>query len=191
MTPELVAHLRRVMRGEGIAKKGVAGVAGVVEEVHYARKPQEIRPLRPLRLENDDLEKMTSQCVAADVASPSAPDLDAIEERAALAADRVPACYLDAWARLQCQRPLSATESDWRRAVDDAGRFLDAWGDEAAAMQWSAGELFDVPSGGEPGGLVWRLQGQRVDALGHDHARLNDGRILDGRASKCAVNADR
>src|SRR5271168_5506018 len=36
-------------------------------------------------------------------------DLGAIEERAALAADSVPACYLDAWARLQCQWPLSAT----------------------------------------------------------------------------------
>ena len=34
-------------------------------------------------------------------------DFDAIEERAALAADSVPTCYLDAWAQLQCHRPLS------------------------------------------------------------------------------------
>ena len=63
-------------------------------------------------------------------------EADAIEERAA--ADRVPACYLDAGARLQCQRPLLLTEIDWRRAIDDAGRFLDAWGADAAALQWSA-----------------------------------------------------
>src|SRR5271165_2692385 len=34
-------------------------------------------------------------------------DTDAIEERAGLAADSVPACYLDAWARLNHQKPAS------------------------------------------------------------------------------------
>ena len=98
----------------------------------------------------------------------------AIEERAALAADRVPACYLDAWARLQCQRPLLLAEGDWRRAIDDAGRFLDAWGDEAAAIQWTPDELFNFARG-----LVWRLAGERVETLGADHARLGDGRIVE------------
>jgi hypothetical protein len=98
----------------------------------------------------------------------------AIEERAALAADRMPGCYLDAWARLQCQRPLLLAEGDWRRAIDDGGRFLDAWSDEAAALQWTPGELFDVTAG-----LVWRLAGERVETLGADHARLADGRILE------------
>jgi hypothetical protein len=36
-------------------------------------------------------------------------DFDAIEERTAFAADSAPASYLDAWARLQCQRPVSVT----------------------------------------------------------------------------------
>ena len=34
-------------------------------------------------------------------------DIDAIEERATPAADSASASYLDAWARLQCQRPVS------------------------------------------------------------------------------------
>ncbi len=106
----------------------------------------------------------------------------AIEERAALAAESVPACYLDAWARLQCQRPLSVAESDWRRAIDDGGRFLDAWGADAAAKQWGAGELFDVPLEDRPGGLVWQLRGEGLDALGEDRARLADGRTIKWRA---------
>jgi hypothetical protein len=66
--------------------------------------------------------------------------------------------------------PLLLAESDWRRAIDDAGRFLDAWGAHAAAMRWGAGELFDMPRGGRRGGLVWQLKGQRVEALGDDRA---------------------
>jgi len=56
--------------------------------------------------------------------------------------------------------------------------FLDGWGADAAAMEWTAGELFDVPRGGRPGGLVWQLKGERVDALGEDRVRLADGRTI-------------
>jgi hypothetical protein len=105
-------------------------------------------------------------------------DVDAIEERAALAADSMPACYLDGWARLQCQRPFSTAESEWQRALDDGGRFLDAWGADAATMLWLAGELFDVPGDGRPGGLIWQLKGERVTALDKDRAQLADGRTI-------------
>jgi hypothetical protein len=80
--------------------------------------------------------------------------------------------------RLQCQRPFSTAESEWQRALDDGGRFLDAWGADAATMLWLAGELFDVPGDGRPGGLVWQLKGERVTALGEDRARLADGRTF-------------
>jgi hypothetical protein len=106
------------------------------------------------------------------------PDAAEIEERAALAADRVPAVYLDAWASLQCTRPLSIDLDAWRRAINDAGLFLDAWGADAAAMAWSANELFDVPRAGRPGGLLWRLSGGRVQTLGKESARLTDGRMI-------------
>ena len=62
----------------------------------------------------------------------------AIEERAGLAADCVPAVYLDAWARLNCQKPFGVSETEWRLALDDGGGFLNAWGNEAA--EW-AGRL--------------------------------------------------
>ena len=86
--------------------------------------------------------------------------------------------HVDGWARLQCQRPFSTAESEWQRALDDGGRFLDAWGADAATMLWLAGELFDVPGDGRPGGLIWQLKGERVTALGEDRAGLADGRTI-------------
>ncbi len=100
-------------------------------------------------------------------------DPDAIDERAGLAADSVPAVYLDAWARLNCQKPASVSEADWRLALDDGGRFLDAWGADAATMQWTPGDLFDVTAG-----LVWRLAGASVEAIGADRVHSRDGRVI-------------
>lgn len=99
---------------------------------------------------------------------------DAIEERAGLAADGVPAVYLDAWARLNHQQPFDVSEAEWRQALDDGGRFLDGWGHDAAALGWRPGDLFDVTAG-----LVWRLDGERVGALGPGHVRLSDGRTIE------------
>jgi hypothetical protein len=105
-------------------------------------------------------------------------DSAVIEERAALAALSVQPCYLEGWARLQCQRPSYAIEEAWRQAIEDAGRFLDAWGADSETMQWTASELFDVPNEGRPGGLIWQIKGERVDALGEHCARLADGRTI-------------
>jgi hypothetical protein len=102
------------------------------------------------------------------------PDADEIDERAGIANDGVSALYLDAWARLNCQKPARISEAEWRLALDDGGQFLDAWGEDAAALGWTSGDLFDVK-----GGLVWRLCGERVEALGPDHARLGDGRTIE------------
>ena len=51
---------------------------------------------------------------------------DDLEERAGMAADSVPALYLKTWARINHQKPLRVSEADWRRALNDGGRFLDA-----------------------------------------------------------------
>lgn len=95
-----------------------------------------------------------------------------IEERAGLA-DSVPAAYLDAWARLNCQKPEGVTEADWRRALQDGGLFLDRHGNEAAKLGWLPGELFDVSTG-----LIWRLAGERVLAVGTHGVCLSNGLTL-------------
>jgi hypothetical protein len=97
------------------------------------------------------------------------PDPVELDERKGVASDSVPERYLDAWARLQCQRPEGIPEPQWRQAINDAGRFLDQWGKLAVEFGWSAGNLFDVPRDGRMG-LVWWLLGRTVTALGPEHA---------------------
>jgi hypothetical protein len=63
----------------------------------------------------------------------------------------VPEPYLDAWARLQCQKPAHVTVEQWRQAIDDAGRFLAQWGKLADSFGWTPGDLFDVPRDGAMG----------------------------------------
>ena len=165
-----------------IPATGEADVASVADVSRYVRKPQEIRQLRPLRHEIDKRGKTGSKAVAAGVAATLDTEADAIEERAAIISETCPAPYADTFARLNNQKPLAVSDADWRQAFDDAGRFLDTWGADAATLQWAAGDLFDVPREGRPGGLAWQLRGQRVGALGEDHARLDDGRFIKRRA---------
>ena len=140
---------------------------------HWLRpEPTELRRYSGYRRGGQRGERRIFACNAPVTAVPES-DEAAIEERAGLAADRVPPVYLDAWARLNCQKPASVSETEWRLALDDGGRFLDAWGNEAAEMGWTPGDLFDVTAG-----LAWRLAGERVETIGADHVRLSDGRTI-------------
>jgi hypothetical protein len=96
-----------------------------------------------------------------------------IEERAGLAADRVPPDYLDAWARLNCQKPEGVSDEDWRQALDDGGRFLDQFGNEAVELGWTRHELFDVTAG-----VVWRLAGEPALGAGTYRVILPQGRSI-------------
>jgi hypothetical protein len=82
------------------------------------------------------------------------PDPAELEERKAMAMGGVPDRLLDAWARLQCQRPEDLTEQAWRQAIDDAGRFLDPWGSLAVQFGWTPGDLLDCPRDTAMG-LAW------------------------------------
>jgi hypothetical protein len=180
MRADLAARLRRVMRGEIDPKTGVTGVAGVTGPLRLRPKPQELRQLRPLRVENDDLGKSDFGGVFDGVSDLPESVRDAIEERAALCAGSVPAIYLDAWARLNHQKPVRVSEAEWRLALDDGGRFLDRWGwVSESEWTWTAGELFNVQRAGNRGGLIWRLQGALVEAYGPNHVRLSDARIIE------------
>jgi hypothetical protein len=103
----------------------------------------------------------------------SGPDF---EERMALSSGCVPALYLDAWARLQCQKPFAVADDDWRRAINDAGLFFDAFGPIADDLGWKVADLFDVPRPGRNGGLIWWLKGEALRALGPGHAIAKSGR---------------
>jgi hypothetical protein len=176
MRADMLARFRAIARGE--FGKG-ALCDDVTDGNGYARELAELRRLRPLLPNGDERESKTDQGVKRAARAPL--DVAEIDERAGLAADRIAPVYLDAWARLNCQKPARVSEAEWRLALDDGGRFLDAWGADAATMKWTAGELFDAPREGRPGGLVWQLKDERVNALGEDRARLTDGRTIKRR----------
>ena len=162
------------------AVRAAANVAPPGDNRDFATNPAECRNVAIVAM--GDALASDSKCrKVAIVATPIAPIdaeavADAIEERAAILS--CPAAYRDTFARLKHQKPLAVSDAEWRLAVNDAGLFLDIWGAEAAALGLTPGDLFDVRAG-----LVWRLAGERVDALcvdasGVDHVRLCDGRTI-------------
>ena len=165
----MLAGLRRIMRGElrAVTPQHVTVASSVTPET------PRVTPVTPVTANSDEKGNANSQGETA--AYRPRPDADeaATEERAGLAEDRVPLVYLDAWARLNRQKPEGVSEGRWRQALDDGGRFLDAWGGQAAELGWTVGSLFDVTAG-----LVWRLAGESVEAVGADHARLSDGPVI-------------
>jgi hypothetical protein len=168
MNEDMLAHLRHVMRGDGSADTSRVGVKS---EIRYASKLAELRQLRLLRPNDDQQRNEQEGRARLEVTTPS--DGDEIDERAGLVADQVDPVYRYAWARLNHQKPVNVSEAAWRQALDDGGRFLDAWGQQAAGLGWRAHELFSVSAG-----LVWKLAGAAVEALKQDDVRLSDGRIL-------------
>jgi hypothetical protein len=75
-----------------------------------------------------------------------------------------------ALADLEARCPERVDGDRWRQAVDDGGRFLATWGEQAAALGWGPADLFGlhptVPLARyDAMGLVWLLRGRRVVAL--------------------------
>jgi hypothetical protein len=84
---------------------------------------------------------------------------------------------------LERRCPDRISHDRWRQAVADGARFLAQWGERAAALGWTARDLFglaDVPdrTGSnyqrlaryDQTGLIWLLQGRRVVELTEDKA---------------------
>jgi len=86
--------------------------------------------------------------------------------------------YVKALDQLERRCPDYVEPDRWQQCVDDAQRFLGDWADKAAALGWTAEELFGLhtpPAKPHPSysrlsrydatGLIWGLQGRRVIAL--------------------------
>jgi hypothetical protein len=104
------------------------------------------------------------------------------EERVAIAIELggVPEIYAPAFAQLQTQAPPEVPLERWHQFINDAGIFLDRWGDEAERLGWRAEELFglhpDAPIARcDRMGLLWTLKGERVVELTPTEARLLGG----------------
>jgi hypothetical protein len=179
MRSELLADLLTIARGRSSQKPPATAVTPVTALSGYRSKPPELQALHRLQTKNSKLEKGAFQPETMPETGLPESVQDAIEERAALCAGCVPAIYLDAWARLNHQKPVRVSDADWYRAVNDGGLFLDRWGSEAALWGWTAGDLLDVPRDGQRGGLIWFLAGERVEACGPEHAQTESGLVFD------------
>jgi hypothetical protein len=78
--------------------------------------------------------------------SPSCKDKgDTFEERAAVVEydGGVPREWAEGFARLcQMSRPAAIPPARWVELVDNAGRFIDGWAVQAAALGWNAADIF-------------------------------------------------
>lgn len=168
-----------------LKRQAVTHATPVTDVTRYRANPLTLRELHALQVQAGKVGKRDSSPVTRPV--PAALESDEVEilERAGLCADSVPAPYLDTWARLNCEKPMTVSEAKWRQALDDGGLFLDARGRYAAEWGWTTGDLFGVPRDGRQGGLLWRLQGALVKAFGPEHARLSDGRIIEREMNGC------
>ncbi len=96
-------------------------------------------------------------------------------ERAGMAAGGVPAAYLDAWAGYQCAPSRVFSADAWQQSIEDAELLLDQWGERLAEFEWPADAIFG------PDGLAWFLRGEKVQAVGPDHAITASDRVYDRR----------
>jgi hypothetical protein len=179
MRVDLAARLHRAMNGDFTQKSVVTPVTPVTGVTGYRSNPLRLHGLHGLQVKNNMRGNGEKEPVTEAVTTSSEPGEVEIEERKAMAMGSVPEPFLDAWARLQLQWPYAMPEAHWQQAIDDAGRFLDQWGSVAFTLDWTPGDLFDVPANGKPGGLVWSLQGETVRGLGPEQAVTQSGRVFD------------
>lgn len=107
-------------------------------------------------------------------------------ERAAIIAEgaKVPAAWAEAFATLDCSRPVHPyTAHEWQRLIDDGARFLDRWGAEAAKLGWRTVDVFGVVRSlghdmrprdevGQRAGLVPLIAGGVVTHITEDRATI-------------------
>lgn len=168
---DLRSKLIGLARGAPIPKNG--GTGGTGGTVEFCSTP------KPLMFHSSH--QRPRGCVEqGKLEVETADDAAAVAERVAIAIEDggVPAVYSEGFARMQVQRFNNMSIEEQQQATNDAGLFLDRWGDVAAEYGWTAGNLFDVPRDGSSGGLIWQLHGRQIRALSPDTATTADGDAL-------------
>ncbi len=108
MNAEMLARVRSVACGEHSA---VTPDDGVTVTSWLRPKTPELRWLRQLRPKWDEGENKNAEARPRATANCWTPTL--ARNAPASASDRVPPVYLDAWARLNCQKPATLSEAEW------------------------------------------------------------------------------
>jgi hypothetical protein len=91
--------------------------------------------------------------------------------------------------------PVSVERNRWLQLQGDANRFVDAWGRQAAALGWSALDVFGChpthPDRYDAMGLVWMIADAEVVAMGAEVANLRKAAGTLQRVWKCPVTHGR
>jgi len=173
MRADVLARLGAIARGEAVPPSGgTRGTGGTLSFVP-PQKPSSFHAFHVFHLEND--KRGTAQIGGGTAGgTPCLTDGFEVIERAAIAIElgRVPPAYAHPWAIYQTRKPGHISETEWFRAVDDAGRFLDEWAALALEFGWQPTDIFG------PNGLASFCVGERVQALGPDNAITASGRIF-------------
>jgi hypothetical protein len=187
MRPELRSELAAIARGDFSQKYSVTTVTPVTAAPITGHNSLKLLQLPVLLVKIDKAGNDENRPVTVTI--PSQPDEIEFEERKAMAMGAVPERYLDG-SRLQLQRPAGVDEARWQQAVNDAGWFLDRWGAQADAFGFTAGDLFEAPSGlvwFSRAAMLWHLAeawpNARTGAFGRSMAQCQDGRIWRKAAS--------
>jgi hypothetical protein len=165
------------------SKRGVTGVTHVTKP-KVTPKSSIVTPVTPVTHLNQSQPTSYASTLAGTLA-----DVYDFDERAAIAIHEggIPGAYADAFAQLQIAQPIGVAHSQWLRAIDDAGRFLDQWGNVAEKLQWSARDIFKKPAAPAATrlpldlgtvGLCWVIDGQNVVALDACSVTIGDRRIF-------------
>ena len=141
-------------------------------------------PAKPAKVANEEsaFEPVPPAKLAKPANAETAPD--GFEERAAIIEDGadVPRAWAEGYAKLcTMPRPTDFTVERWQRLVDDAGRFLDDWGRQAAGLGWHAVDVFGVSPHApdarlDQAGLVALIRGERVVAITAETATIRTSR---------------
>lgn len=113
---------------------------------------------------------------------------DCFEERAAIIEEgaRVPCDWAEDFAKLDVmEAPADFAPARWQQLINDGGRFLDTWGNQAAALGWRVEDVFGV-DGVEPEtgcgaiGLVAMIRGGAVTSVTKSMAVIeqHEGELL-------------
>jgi hypothetical protein len=164
-------------------KRGVTGVTHVTK-LKVTPKSSIVTPVTPVTCLN---QSQPTGHVSTLAGAPS--DVYDFEERVAIAIydGGIPEAYADAFAQLQIAQPIGVPHLQWQRAIGDAGRFLDQWGNVAEKLQWSAQDIFKKPAAPTATtlpldlaavGLCWVIDGQNVVALDACSVTIGDRRMF-------------
>jgi hypothetical protein len=155
------------LRCDGVTSFNPLTNSGVTSSSHVTpkllRQISAVTPSHPLSSNQEGQELPFADATGSDPVQPYGRVLAALHERC----------------------PDLVEQNRWQEAAADAVSFLAQWGEQAAALGWTARDLFglaDVPDRPAPNyqrlsrydltGLVWLLQGRRVVALTKETAAI-------------------